>query len=556
MKKLFILLLTALLVNITFGQAQEKIYYNSDWKVCNESKAEYYRLISFDENGKPIGKVKDYYISGELQWEGYFSYVDKFDNSKDINEGLSIWYYKNGQKSRESTYVNGKEEGLTTFWYESGKLKRSIEYKNGKIVNNGYIDCDEFGKCQNVFYENFGNKEIVNDWKLNKGENYNSYIIEGEGLLFENTSEDYIYKKTINIPLNLNKDFSIETTINFKSGNQKNSHGLIWGVKDWDNYYYFFISANGYYRIGGETEGLKLEFTKWKYTSAINQTFNRNNIKILRVKDKLLFAINGTLVHSEDFYAFHGNNIGFATSGKKSVLFENLIVKQDIENNLVADNIPSSVYGDWKGNGTGFFISKDGYLATNYHVVAEATEIEIEFIRNGQKQNYKAKVIQSDKQNDLAVLKIDDNSFVPFSSIPYNFQTSLTDVGSNVFALGYPMALSVMGTEIKFTDGKISSKTGFQGDIATYQMTTPIQPGNSGGPLFDFDGNLIGINSAKIRADVADNVSYAIKSIYLKNLIDVLPITLCLPNDSTIKNKALTEKIKIISDYVVLIRIK
>jgi S1-C subfamily serine protease len=211
---------------------------------------------------------------------------------------------------------------------------------------------------------------------------------------------------------------------------------------------------------------------------------------------------------------------------------------------------------EWAGNGTGFFISKDGYLATNYHVVSDASEMQIEFIRNGQKQNYNVKLILSDKQNDLAILKIDDISFIPLNLIPYNFQISLTDVGSNVFALGYPMALSVMGTEIKFTDGKISSKTGFQGDISTYQTSTPIQPGNSGGPLFDFDGNLIGINSAKIRAELADNVSYAIKSSYLKNLIDVLPITIDLPNDKTIINKTLTEKIKIISDYVVLIRIK
>lgn len=220
-----------------------------------------------------------------------------------------------------------------------------------------------------------------------------------------------------------------------------------------------------------------------------------------------------------------------------------------------SNNSPSNE-GEWTGNGTGFFISKDGYLATNFHVISDVSEIEIEFIRNGQKQNYKAKVIQSDKQNDLAILKIDDNSFLPFTSIPYNFQTNLTDVGSNVFALGYPMALSVMGTEIKFTDGKISSKTGFQGDITTYQMTTPIQPGNSGGPLFDFDGNLIGINSAKISADVADNVSYAIKSSYLKNLIDVLHTIPSLPSDKTIMSKTLTEKIKILSDYVVLIRIK
>ena len=87
-------------------------------------------------------------------------------------------------------------------------------------------------------------------------------------------------------------------------------------------------------------------------------------------------------------------------------------------------------------------------------------------------------------------------------------------------------------------------------------MTTPIQAGNSGGPLFDFDGNLIGINSAKLRSDVVDNVSYAIKTSYLMNLINVLPKTLILPNDKTIMEKTLTEKIKIISDYVVLIRIK
>lgn len=222
---------------------------------------------------------------------------------------------------------------------------------------------------------------------------------------------------------------------------------------------------------------------------------------------------------------------------------------------------PNSEQGDissneWKGNGTGFFIGKDGYLATNYHVIAEASSLEIEFIRNGQKQNFKVKIIQSDKQNDLAILKIDDNSFIPFESIPYNFITSIADVGSSVFALGYPMALSVLGTEIKFTDGKISSKTGFQGEVSTYQMTTPIQPGNSGGPLFDFDGNLIGINSAKIRADISDNVSYAIKSSYLKNLIDVLPASIVLPNDKIISSNTLTEKIKIISDYVVLIRVK
>jgi S1-C subfamily serine protease len=567
---------------IALGQTQEKIYYDKEWKGCSASKAEFYRLVTFDNQNKPIGEVRDYFISGELQSkiDGAI-YIDKYDDSKSKFTGFSTGYFKSGQKQfeilhdnagnilthkiwyengnlqLESSYKDGNYNGDFVSYYNNGKLYRKFKFTNGRLTDKFFIECDEFGKCQKVFLENFASKENINEWQLVENEkDYKSSIVAEKGLLMETKTENG-FRQTINIPLSLTEDYSIESIIDFKSGEKNSGHGLIWGFKDWDNYYYFHISANGYYRIGARTEGINLEFVKWTQTASINKDFQRNLIKILRVKDKMYFSINGSLVHSEDFYAFRGNSIGFQIlSGKKSVLFENLIVKQDLENNLVADNTPNTNYGNWKGNGTGFFISKDGYLATNYHVIAEASEIEIEFIRNGQKQNYKVKVVQSDKQNDLAILKIEDNLFSPFSSIPYNFQTSLTDVGSNVFALGYPMALSVMGTEIKFTDGKISSKTGFQGDISTYQMTTPIQPGNSGGPLFDFDGNLVGINSAKIRADVADNVSYAIKSSYLKNLIDVLPSTLSLPNDKTIMNKTLTEKIKIISDYVVLIRVK
>ena len=190
--------------------------------------------------------------------------------------------------------------------------------------------------------------------------------------------------------------------------------------------------------------------------------------------------------------------------------------------------------------------------------VKKANILEVEFIRNGIKQTYSAKVIKSDKQNDLSIIKINSSEFKPFVDLPYNFKTNILDVGSNIFTLGYPMALSLMGTEIKFTDGKISSKTGIQDDITSYQISVPIQPGNSGGPLFDYDGNLIGITTSTInrKYDITENVNYAVKSSYLKNLIDVLDYKLTLPNDKFIMNKTLTEKIKILSDYVVLIKIK
>jgi S1-C subfamily serine protease len=118
------------------------------------------------------------------------------------------------------------------------------------------------------------------------------------------------------------------------------------------------------------------------------------------------------------------------------------------------------------------------------------------------------------------------------------------------------MALTLMGKEIKVTDGIISSKTGVDGDITTYQITAPIQPGNSGGPLFDDKGNMIGINSSGIRKDVADNVGYSIKSNYVLNLIDVLPKSINLPTNSRLSNLPLTEQIKEISKCVVLIKVK
>jgi S1-C subfamily serine protease len=115
-----------------------------------------------------------------------------------------------------------------------------------------------------------------------------------------------------------------------------------------------------------------------------------------------------------------------------------------------------------------------------------------------------------------------------------------------------------MGDEIKFTDGKISSKTGIEGDITVYQISVPIQTGNSGGPLFDIKGNLVGITSSILNKEYfnSENVNYAIKTSYLKNLIDVMPESISLPNNIEIYNKPLTEKIKLLSDFIPIIRVK
>ena len=168
--------------------------------------------------------------------------------------------------------------------------------------------------------------------------------------------------------------------------------------------------------------------------------------------------------------------------------------------------------------------------------------------------SYMAELRTFDKQNDLALIQVVDPKYQPFESVPYKFDTGLADVGTSVFTMGYPWVLAGMGKEVKFTDGKISSKTGFQGGITTYQVTVPVQPGNSGGPLFDDQGNLVAIISSKI--DPAENVTYAIKSSYLNSLVEVLEPPIELPNDNSLSGLPLTDQIKVLSEYVALILVR
>ena len=204
-------------------------------------------------------------------------------------------------------------------------------------------------------------------------------------------------------------------------------------------------------------------------------------------------------------------------------------------------------------SGTGFALYQ-GHIVTNYHVVEDAKTIFIKGVKGDFNTEYRARVIATDKTNDLAVLKIDDEKFSSFGTIPYKIKRSMSDVGESVWALGYPMT-SVMGDEIKFTDGKISSRTGIQGDMSVYQISVPIQPGNSGGPLFDNYGNIVGITSSGLNREEfnSENVNYAIKTSYLYNLIESTITTSILPQGTAMQGQALTQKIKLAKNFVFMV---
>jgi S1-C subfamily serine protease len=215
------------------------------------------------------------------------------------------------------------------------------------------------------------------------------------------------------------------------------------------------------------------------------------------------------------------------------------------------DNITSKSSNPSRvASGTGFGISANGIIVTNFHVIDGAKTIKVRGVNSDFNKTYNAKVLVSDKNNDLALIQIDDYGFTSLGPIPYTIKTGLAGVGENIFVLGYPLR-ATMGDEIKLTNGIVSSRTGFQGDITSYQISAPVQPGNSGGPLFDIQGNLIGIINAKHGG--AENASYAVKTSYLTNLLDLLPSPPKLQTVNSLSGKTLTQQVELVKKFVYII---
>lgn len=198
----------------------------------------------------------------------------------------------------------------------------------------------------------------------------------------------------------------------------------------------------------------------------------------------------------------------------------------------------------WSGSGIAIGTK---LIATNHHVVDGATNLAIYFPDTD--KEYHAEVVTVDETHDLAVVKVVDPTFNGFNNIKYGFKSEVEDVGMGVFVLGYPLVQS-MGTEIKLTTGVVSSRSGYQGDQSQYQISAPVQPGNSGGPLFNDNGELIGIVSAKHTE--AENVSYGVKLSHLKTLASNVE-GVNLNRSSQISNLTLSEKCKSVIPCTVMV---
>ena len=171
-----------------------------------------------------------------------------------------------------------------------------------------------------------------------------------------------------------------------------------------------------------------------------------------------------------------------------------------------------------RGSGSGFFITNDGYFLTNYHVVQGGSTIRL-VTETG---SVNAKVVQLDYAVDLALLKVDSRTF---QSIPF-LGTDEVALGADIFTIGFPMP-DLQGFSPKMTKGVISSMKGMHDDDKEYQIDAAIQPGNSGGPVVNNNGEVVGVVVASLREQyvaetkgiLPQNVNYAIKK---KHVIDFL----------------------------------
>jgi S1-C subfamily serine protease len=194
---------------------------------------------------------------------------------------------------------------------------------------------------------------------------------------------------------------------------------------------------------------------------------------------------------------------------------------RDVPKPSVFVSLDSILRSSPESSATGFWISSDGFLVTNEHVVRDATQVRLVTSAG----LISAKVVKVDAANDLALLKADGK----FSPLPVASSRTIRS-GNTVATVGFPN-IGLQGFAPKLAKGEIASLSGAGDDARYFQISVPVQPGNSGGALLDERGNVVGVVSAKLSARAAfaatgslpENVNYAVKSSFLLGFLESVP---------------------------------
>lgn len=243
-----------------------------------------------------------------------------------------------------------------------------------------------------------------------------------------------------------------------------------------------------------------------------------------------------------------GLGVALAAQKRSKEILASFPSKEVLTNRIAVNPAP---FEELSRTGSGVVISTNGVILTAAHVVFNTSHIEVITPQGRQT----AKILKIDPSNDIAVIKCEGN----FDPIPIASSKGVK-LGQSIFSIGFPN-IEIQGTSPKMTKGEISSLNGYQDDPRLWQISVPIQPGNSGGPLCDEGGNVIGIVISKLNAvvmakatgDVAQNVGYAIKSAYIIPLLDSLGVNIPQSLRSSENTKFLDQVDKVSKSVVMVL---
>jgi S1-C subfamily serine protease len=211
---------------------------------------------------------------------------------------------------------------------------------------------------------------------------------------------------------------------------------------------------------------------------------------------------------------------GLANAGEFAVALPKPAAAPAAAPSAATPNAPAPKQGKAIGQtGTGIVISSNGHVVTNHHVIDGCSEITGNL--SGEAP-VKLRLVSSDETNDLALLQAP----TPFKEAAVIRENSV-QTGDGVIAIGYPFH-GLLTSDFTVTTGIVSSLSGVFNDTRHLQISAAVQPGNSGGPLLDFTGALVGVVAAKLNAlkvaratgNIPENINFAIKTGALRDFLD------------------------------------
>jgi serine protease Do len=234
---------------------------------------------------------------------------------------------------------------------------------------------------------------------------------------------------------------------------------------------------------------------------------------------------------------------------KKENIVQNRVLR-DVQTKVSTATTATSTPIVYTSGGTGFLVDVKGLVVTSAHVVRGARNIAVQG-SNG--NDYTARVVFSDVERDLAILKIEDESFKAPGALPYSLRKSGAEIAEPVFTLGYPR------NDVVYGEGYLAASTGYNGDTLSCQIAIAANPGNSGGPILNHNGEVIGVLRQKQTS--AEGVVFATQSKYIYQALAQLAKSdtsfqrIKTPASSTLRGLDRKQQVKKMQNYVYMVKV-